>query len=251
MSVVTIGVVGEDVESVYDAIQEAGASARTALSEPIDDADCHVAVGESALLALVRAGVETPVLPIGAGSGVGSVPMGETESAVDAILDGRERVVSVPTLTVRRVNRTYRALMDVMVVSTETAKISEYEIRLVADDRPYEVADDVDTVRADGIVASTPIGTPGYGTAAGGPVMDPGLSGLSVVPVGQFRTDQTDWILRPPLSIRVLREEIPVSLLVDDRAVGTVPRGTTVELSWGPDLRLLRTPVSGPFLETQ
>lgn len=247
----TIGVVGEDVESVYDAIREAGASARTSLSDPVDDVDYHVAVGESALLSLVRGEVETPVLPIGVGSGVGSVPMEETESAIETLVTGRENVVSVPTLSVSRADRTYRALMDVMVVSTETAKISEYEIRLVDEDRPYEVAEIVDTVRADGIVASTPIGTPGYGTAAGGPILDPELSGLSVVPVGQFRTERTDWVLRPPLSVSVLREKIPVSLLVDDREVGTVPRGTTVKLDRGRTLQLLRTPVSRPFLETQ
>lgn len=187
-----------------------------------------VAVGEAALLEYVRRGGSGPVLPIGVDGGVPAVDTASATTAVESLADGHE-TVSYPTIDASRGEDRYRALMDVMAVTAEPARISEYKARKVETDTV------IDQVRADGIVVSGPAGTPGYGTAAGGPMVDRDLGGMSVVPVSPFRTSRPRWVVAPPIEIEVTRGEVPVSLLVDDEEVGRLPAADPLTLDWaGP-----------------
>lgn len=211
---------------------------------PILEADLIVAVGEASLLTLVRDEVVSPILPVAIEQGVESVAHADLESAIRSFVADEHAIKSIPTIHVRADGDEYRALMDVMAVTADAAKISEY--RLLGRDRGEEVA--IDTVRADGIVASAPPGTPGYGTAAGGPILDPDLHAVNVIPVGPFRVEQPHWVLELPISIEVARGEVPVTLLVDDRDEGRIQAGTKVELTWGDPVEFVRTPVSASSL---
>ena len=190
--------------------------------------DVLVAAGESALLSLVREGIAVPLLPVGVDAGVPSVPPADLEAAVDSLRSDAFDVTDVPTIEATLHERTFRALMDVMAITAEPARISEYRTTL----RPTGTV--LDQVRADGVSVSGPAGTPGYGTAAGGPVLGPDISGLAVVPVGQFRTEHPHWVLEPPFEIEVVREEVTVSLVVDDRSVDSVPAAEPICFDWGP-----------------
>ena len=211
---------------------------------PIVEADLIVAVGEQSLLTLVRDEVVSPILPVAIEQGVESVAHADLESAIRSFVAEDHSTKSIPTIHVQADGDEFRALMDVMAVTADAAKISEY--RLLGRDRGEEVA--IDTVRADGIVASAPAGTPGYGTAAGGPILDPDLQAVNVIPVGPFRVEQPHWVLELPISIEVARGEVPVTLLVDDRDEGRIQAGTTVELTWGDPVDIVRTPVSASSL---
>ena len=128
-----------------------------------DDRSVFVAVGEAALFEYVRRGGTGPVLPIGVDAGIPSVPERAATEGLAALSDDHD-TITYPTLDVTASETRYRALTDVMVVTAEPARISEYRTRKVRTDTV------IDQVRADGIVVSGPAGTPGYGTAAGGPI---------------------------------------------------------------------------------
>ncbi|MDR5657187.1 ATP-NAD kinase [Halodesulfurarchaeum sp. HSR-GB] len=204
---------------------------RVSTADP-PESDFLVTVGESALLSAVTAAVQVPIVPVAVDAGVPTVPLSDLAAAISALVAGESTIETVPTIVVSLGENTYRALMDVMAVTAEPARISEFRTRKVETDVV------VDQVRADGIVAAAAAGTPGYGTAAGGPILDPELDGLAVVPVGPFRTERPQWVLAPPIEFEVVRESVPVSLVVDDDPVERVPAGEPVRLDWGEPIEI-------------
>lgn len=225
-------------------VATAEAAAVESALDTIAEGDLVVASGEAALLSLARNGVEQPILPVAGGKGVPSVQADVLGEALDDVRAGAHSMESLPGIAVRANGDRYRGVMDVMAVTSEAAKISEYQIATLDDGDEIVL----DRIRADGVVAAAPAGTPGYGTAAGGPVLDPALDAMAVIPVGPFRIEHTHWVLELPISITVVREEVPVSLQVDDREVGTLDAGTAVEISWGTPMDIVVTSVSGSGL---
>jgi NAD+ kinase len=212
----------DQAAAVAAALRERGASVAVATAaEPAGEADRYVALGERALATLAFADVTAPVVP------VGPVPAGaspEDPAAAAAVaLAPEPDVVSHPVLAVRDGHgERARAVFDVTLVTSEPARISEYAV--FAGDRP------VDGFRADGVVVATALGSAGYASAVGGPVVDvPGA--LSVVPVSPFETQRDRWVLEPPVRLSVERDDSTVSLVADDRVVGEVGAGAPVTVS--------------------
>lgn len=236
-----IAVVGDDAADLSERVEAAGA--RSAVLDPTgtpDSVDAMVISGESTLLDRLRKGVDVPLLPVQVGSGIDDVSAADLQAAVESYIAGESSIDERPRLVVTVEDDRYAALMDVMVVTEEPARISEF----VVGDRFRDDTQTVDQVRADGVVVATSVGTPGYGTAAGGPVLGPETSGVAVVPIGPFRIEQQHWVLEPPISLTVARDDAPVSLLIDDEEVGSVPAFESIDLSWGDPVSLIRTPVS-------
>jgi len=233
-----VAVRGPGATDAADAVRAAGG---TVTDDPAD-ADVLVALGEDALLEAAAAAAAAtaqpaPVLPVGAGREHGGVPPAAREDAVRAVAAGDYAVRQRQTFTVSAPDVDARALADVTLVTAEPAKISEYAVGS-GDDR--EVA----SVRADGVVAATPAGSRGYAGDAGGPHLDPGVDAAAVVPVAPFRVDRTNWVVEPPLSLTVVRDEAAVELHVDGRSRGEVGAGDAVVLSRGDPLSVVAVPAS-------
>lgn len=243
-----LGVVGDGATADRVAAAAADAEATAVRGTPTEvvdaDSEAVVAVGESALLALVRAGVSVPVLPVAAGPGYGSVPETDAVAAVESLLAGEfdpdPRAVLAASVGGDPAGR---AFADAMLVTSEPARISEYAVR--SDGAA------VASFRADGVVVSTPTGSPGYGRDAGGPLLEPGSGVVGVVPVAPFAVDVDHWVLdaEEPVSLTVERDEAEVSLLLDDRRARTVPPDTPVELVRDGVLRVARVAEGRPFFE--
>ncbi|WP_435345562.1 ATP-NAD kinase [Haloarchaeobius sp. HRN-SO-5] len=239
----TVGVVGdpdgERVAQVEAAVADAGAVPLTGDPSSFADASFVVAVGERALIDVAHAHVDLPVLPVDAGTGVRSVPATETAAAVRATLAGDAETHTHRRFSVAVGEDRYDALFDVMLVTTEPARISEY--RVGAGDH------DIAQFRADGVVVATPAGSHGYANAAGGAVVDAGLGAASIVPVAPFAIDIDHWVVdATDVVLSVERDEGAVSLLVDDRTVCEVDSTVPVRLSPGDSLTVLRPPQAGP-----
>lgn len=243
----TVGVVGPDghdaVERALAAVEDAGGTTRVGDAEAVIQADpgAVVTVGEPALLAVLRAGPSSPILPVDAGPGVQSVSGVDVESAVAGLLD-------TPTT----VERTFfsvdvageavgSALFDVTLTTTEPAKISEYSVAT----GETAVAD----FRADGVVVATPAGSQGYARRADGAVVSPGLDAAVVAPIAPFAIDLDRWVLdlADPVRVAVEREEVPVTLLVDDREIREVGSDDPVEIRPGGSISIAVVPESQPF----
>lgn len=218
-----VGVVGDDLSA---AVREAGGDPVTGDAATVLDADPDVlvAVGERALLDLVEAGADAPVLPVEAGPGLRSVPRESVADALGTLVADEYETVSLPRLAVRTPHTEAHALFDCMLVTSEPARISEYTV--------HSGGDRVATFRADGVVVATAAGSHGYARRAGGSVLAPGAGVVTVVPVAPFATDADDWVLPVEgLTLAVERDETPVELLADDRTAGTVATGESVRLS--------------------
>jgi NAD+ kinase len=242
---VTVGVVpGDDVttDALVEAIEAAGRTARVGDPATVRDAEpaLLVTVGEEALLALADERPTAPLLPIDAGRGIESPNGSDAVSAVSSAFDGTGVERTHPHLTVVLNGEPVdTALMDVMLVTSEPARISEYAIE--------RDGERLSSVRADGVVVATPVGSHGYAAAADGPALAVGTDAVCVVPIAPFHTTSPTWVLDPDdVGLSVLRDEGDVSLLVDGRDRGFVGRDAHLGLRVDGSIRLLCVPEGRP-----
>jgi NAD+ kinase len=159
-------------------------------------------------------------------------PVDLSESALAALAADEVRTVEHRLLTVDiGTERVGRVVFDAGLVTSEQARISEYSV--------YDGERHVVTVRSDGVVVSTPLGSDGYGRAAGGPVLAPD-TGLAVTAIAPFATNANSHVLAGPVRLRVERDDRSVSLLLDDERTRHVPPGVPVVLEPAATLRLFR-----------
>jgi NAD+ kinase len=217
---------------VVDAVTDAGAEVVGA-----DDADLLVAVGEAAVLSLAEDPVSLPVLPVYPGGELHAVSRSRLPAALSSVTDDDYRLVTHPVLglTVGG-ERVARAVTDTMLVTSEPARISEYAVR-TPDER-------VEQFRADAVVVATPLGSTGYASTVGGSAVASD-AGLSVVPVAPFSTGVRTWVIRPPLTLTVERDEGDVTLLADDREVQHIDPHVPVHLRRADTFELVRVPETG------
>jgi NAD+ kinase len=234
-------VVVAEGEPIADAL--AGTDARverlapdTVTADALNGARVAFAVGESALLAVARHRPEIPIAPVAAGVGRYDLVERVAGAVVEAACDGDLRTAAHPLLHVAVAGeRAGSAVADVTLLTAEPARISEFGVG--STDGWFE------TVRADGVVVATPLGSTGYARDAGGPVIAPG-TGLVTVPVSAYAMHAHPWVLRPPMSLSVERDEADVTLRLDDEEVRSVPPGTPVDIRTNGSLSLV---VPGQF----
>lgn len=234
-----VGLVGPDDDALTaarEAVERGGVTAvsggaRAMAAEA--GVDAVVAVGERALVDLVRSDLPTavPVLPIGSVDGVASLPRDAVDRGVGSLLNGSFERVGHPVLSVSPPGD-MRALFDLTLVSEEPARISEFTVR--------SGTETVDRFRADGVVVATPAGSGDYARAAGGPVVGGGTGVVAIVPISPFATDTDHWVLDDAsVVLRVERDENPVELLVDGRSADRVVPGEPLRIAPAAELTLV------------
>ena len=79
------------------------------------------------------------------------------------------------------------ATNEVAVMSAKPAKIIQFEVH-INDCR-------LDEIRADGVVFATPTGSTAYAMSAGGPIVNPRVNAIVVVPVAPFKLSSRPWVV--------------------------------------------------------
>lgn len=196
--------VGLDVES---------ANVVSGLRPPASDV--VVAIGERAVVDVATSGLAAPVIPVGAGPGIRSVPRDDIDALPAAITAEDWELEHHVPLSVSVDGETVgTAVFDVTLVTAAAARISEYEV--------YSDGDVLDRSRADGVVIATPAGSTDYARRVDAPVQSPG-TGAAVAWIAPFHTNPDHWVVDPgALSIHVQRDEASVDLVVDERVTRTV-----------------------------
>ncbi len=222
--------VGDDGTLAASAVTVVDSVASDDVGERLSDdppaCDAILTLGERAFTRTARTAPSVPVVPIAA----------PTHRPVDALAADRLAAVDWTVLSVSVDGETVgTAALDAGLVTSEPARISEYS---VADGDRH-----VETVRSDGIVVSTPLGSDGYGRAAGGPVLAPD-TGVAVTPIAPFATGAGPAVLNGPVHLRVERDEGGVSLLVDDEVRREVPPATRVTCVPADRVRVLHLPAN-------
>jgi NAD+ kinase len=218
-----------------DELAQAAAAAGATLTGA-ETADLVVTVGEAEFVAVACDAPETPVLPVGADLGPFSLSPArdDLEDALDSLAAAEGSAVAHPVLSATvDGDEVARGVLDAMLVTSEPARISEYEVDF-GDER-------VTDFRSDGVVVATPLGTHGYAHAAGAPVLQSG-TGLAVVPVAPFSTRSSTWVADDDVTLTVARDDGPVSLVVDGAEVRSVEPHQSVRLRVVDTVDLWRLP---------
>ena len=165
----------------YSTVNPEGANQR------IDDDRLNLAIavggdGTFMNVARQRAGCRAPLLGVNLGRRgfLTDVAVREINESIQQVLDGD---FSIETRTLLEVTTTSpngnvslnNALNDVVVHKTNFGRLMDFEI-LVAEEF-------VTSLRADGVIVSTPTGATAYALSAGGPVLYPTLPALVFIPV--------------------------------------------------------------------
>lgn len=87
----------------------------------------------------------------------------------------RERILLEVELLAQGRRETYLAVND--------AVLSKYEMQRMVDLDVYRDGQYIDSVRADGLIFSTPTGSTAYSMSAGGPIVDPHLQAILMTPI--------------------------------------------------------------------
>ncbi|MCP1662486.1 MAG: NAD(+)/NADH kinase [Methanocalculus sp. MSAO_Arc1] len=100
------------------------------------------------------------------------------------------------------------ALNEALIVTSRPAKMLRFSI----------VIDDIvaETFRADGVILSTPTGSTAYAMSAGGPIVDPGIDGVLLVPLAPYMLSSRPHIISTERKIEIrLESDKPANLVID------------------------------------
>jgi len=128
------------------------------------------------------------------------------------------------------------ALNEIAVLSATQARLIEFEILI------NDVS--IETMRADGAIFSTPIGSTAYSLSAGGPIVDPSLEVICFVPVSPFKLGWRPWIFCGDREIRVRLIPIRDGIAIADG-------NKAVEVEAGSEIRIRKAEYPARFFKTQ
>jgi NAD+ kinase len=231
-----VAVVGDDgrPSELRDAVRDAGGhltgpastnAEKRRIGDDDVDSDLLVAVGDEAIRDAVVTATDCTVIPV-----ADRRLAFDRDGAVDVLRrlldksagDDSVRRVSHPVLAVDSgVDPHSRAAFDVAVVTDEPARISEFAVEFPRGQ--------TESVRADGVVVATPLGSDGYANAAGGALVEPD-GGLSIAPIAPFSTRTDAWVAADRLRLTVEREGETIALVVDGERRVTVEPHRPIEI---------------------
>ncbi|UJX39649.1 NAD(+)/NADH kinase [Desulfovibrio sp. JY] len=147
------------------------------------------------------------------------------------------RRIMIDVAVIRGGQRVYEttSLNDAVVSRGAMARLAAFNVSL----------DDVDvcTLRADGVVISTPTGSTAYCVSAGGPLIYPGLDVLCVVPICPFLSDFKPVIVPAESSVRLALSapETNMYLTCDGQELFPLDDNDVVEVRKSPRSLILAT----------
>ena len=136
--------------------------------------------GDGTLLSVAHlaAQEDIPVLGVNLGSlgFLTEVPLDEVYLTIESFLDGNQEIVnSRQMLEAKTKDKTYYCLNDVVINKGALARMIQCEI--------WIDGKKIATAKADGLIISTPTGSTAYSLAAGGPIIQPTIPAIILVPI--------------------------------------------------------------------
>ncbi|GAC1332887.1 MAG: NAD kinase [Candidatus Dormibacteria bacterium] len=165
----------------------------------------------------------------------------EAPAAVAEWIDGRSAIETRGTLTVEVNGEEHLAINEAALLKDPAANV----IQLVISFAGTEVG----MFHADGVVVATPTGSTAYAASAGGPILDPAVQGMVLVPLNPHTLASRALVLPAggPLLVEV---DETTRLLLDGAANLDVASHSTIRCSLdGPPLRVVRSPGGSDFYQ--
>jgi NAD+ kinase len=205
-------------------------------SDEMDAADLVIAIGgDGTILYASRLAREsgTPILGINRGrlGFLADVTPDEMLSSVDNVLHGRYSTDSRLLLEARLVpangdERISYALNDVVLQRRETGRMVDFETHV---DGQY-----VNTHSGDGLIIATPTGSTAYALSCGGPIIEPQLDAVVVVPVCPHTLTDRPIVISASQSVEVRllqRNDTKAEVTVDGFSMGGIKPGDKLQIS--------------------
>lgn len=117
------------------------------------------------------------------------------------------------------------ATNEVTLITASPAKMIDFDV-MVNDSL-------MERLRADGVIIATSTGSTAYAMSAGGPIVDPRVDAIVLVPVAPFKLSSRPWVI-PGDSIVELRLKLPEKdalVVVDGTNVATITKKDSIIIS--------------------
>ena len=198
--------------------------------------------GDGTLLSVAhvaaRAGVPVMGVNLGRLGFLTEIRIDEMVDTLDAYLDGERDIVSPRWMfEVETENGTSFCLNDVVVNKGALARMIEFGIWIDV----QEIA----TLKADGLIVSTPTGSTAYSLAAGGPILHPWVPAGVITPICPHTLTFRPLIISSgsKIKIQLLTGGEEVYLTLDGQRGGVLVKNDTVSIRRAPnDLLLVVSP---------
>lgn len=212
-----------------------------------DKVDLVIVLGGNGTLlsiAHLAAQKDVPVLGVNLGSlgFLTEVPLDEMYLTLDSFLGGEEKIISPRRmLEASFKGRIYYCLNDVVINKGALARMIQCAIWI--DDK--EIA----TLRADGLIISTPTGSTAYSLAAGGPIIQPYIPAIIITPICPHTLSFRPMVISSDSRIKVqLLTGEEVYLTLDGQRGDSLTENDEVEVKRSDlELRLISSPKRNYF----
>lgn len=173
----------------------------------------------------------------------------ELEASIARILEGhylRESRMLL-TATLRNgdtIKQQLHALNDIVVQRGAMGQMLDFEVRV---DQAY-----VTTHRGDGLIISTPTGSTAYALSCGGPIMQPGLNAVAMVPICPHTLSDRPVVIPGNSHIEMCvkhRFDANAFVTVDGRMSDEIEPGDTLEVTQAIDRVTLLHPGNYDYFE--
>jgi NAD+ kinase len=198
--------------------------------------------GDGTLLSVAhhaaRAGIPVMGVNLGRLGFLTEIPVSEAVPTLDRFLAGEAGLISPRWLLEGRTARDVSYSLNDLVV-TKGAMARMIELAIAIDGR------DVATLKADGLIVSTPTGSTAYSLSAGGPILHPQVPAILLTPICPHTLS-----FRPlavpatsSISVRLLTGGEEVHLTFDGQRGGAFVRNDAVDIRKAPfELQLVTSP---------
>lgn len=204
------------------------------------DADTDLAVvlgGDGTILLTLRrfAGRGVPVFAFnfGAIGFLSTVDHGQLDDGIARVMSGAFDIRAMPVLDIDTADGPRSGVNDVSFHRRPNCRVAELE---------YSVrGESLGSVRCDGLVVSTPVGSTGYNLANGGPILAWGVEGYVVSFIAPHTLTARALVVAPSdvLSVRNLSSRDHVDVTTDGRTVMALPPGESCGVRFEDDRVLL------------
>lgn len=110
------------------------------------------------------------------------------------------------------------AMNEAVIITSRPAKVSQFRISI--DGKLME------EIKADGVVFATPTGSTAYAMSAGGPIVDPRVDGIIIVPLAPYKLSARPWVVPAGsvIKLELLKEDKESMVVVDGQYTATVTK---------------------------
>jgi len=203
--------------------------------------------GDGTLLSIAHQAAQKniPVLGVNLGSlgFLTEVPLNEMFLTLSAFLEGKEEIISLRRLLEAKAKgKIYYCLNDVVINKGALARMIQFTIWI--DDK--EIA----TLKADGLILSTPTGSTGYSLSAGGPIIKPYIPAIILAPICPHTLSFRPMIisLNSRTRVKLLTAGEEVYLTLDGQRGDLLVKNDIVDIRKAPfELQLISSPKRNYF----